>query len=60
MSLINCFLWHYWWDQSLYLRRRLDELEAEQNNLIEDRKKVSARLIKAEARVITYTQIPRI
>lgn len=57
MNLINKFLWHYWWGQAGYLRQRLEELEAEQNNLIEDRRKVRARLMKADARVITYAQI---
>ncbi len=60
MNLINRFLWHYWRGQTEYLRQRLVELDAEENNLIEDRRKVRARLIKAKARVITYTQIPRI
>ena len=57
MNLINRFLWHYWWGQTEYLRQRLEELEAEENNLIEDRRKVRARLMKAEARVITHAQI---
>jgi len=57
MNLINKFFWHYWWGQTEYLRQRLDELEAEQNNLLEDRKKVRERLMKANARVITYAQI---
>jgi hypothetical protein len=57
MNLINKFLWHYWWGQSQYLQQRLEEIEAEENNLIEDRKKVRARLMKADARVITYAQI---
>jgi predicted alpha-1,6-mannanase (GH76 family) len=57
MNLINKFLWHYWWGQTEYLRQRLDELEAEENNMREDRKKIRARLTKAEARVITYAQI---
>ena len=57
MNLINKFLWHYWWGQAEYLRQRLDELEAEQNNLLEDRKKVRARLMKADAKVITYAKI---
>ena len=56
MNLVNRFLWHYWWGQTEYLRQRLDELEAEQNNLLEDRKKVRERLMKANARVITYAQ----
>jgi len=59
MNLINKFLWHYWWGQRQYLIQRLDELEAEQNNLIEDRKRVRARLMKADAKVITYAQIER-
>ena len=59
MNLINRFLWHYWWGQSQYLQQRLEEIEAEENNLIEDRKKVRARLMKADAKVITYAQIER-
>lgn len=54
MNIIHRFLWHYWWGQRQYLQQRLDEIEAEENNLIEDRKKVRARLMKAEARVIQY------
>ena len=57
MNLINRFLWHYWWGQSQYLQQRLDELDAEKNNMREDRRKVRARLMKADARVITYAQI---
>lgn len=57
MSLLNRFLWHYWWGQRQYLQQRLEEIEAEENNLIEDRKKVRARLMKADAKVITYAQI---
>jgi hypothetical protein len=34
MNLLNRFLWDYWWGQTEYLRQRLDELEAEQNNLL--------------------------
>ena len=57
MNLINKFLWHYWWGQTEYLRQRLEELDAEENNMREDRRKVRARLMKAEARVIAYAQI---
>ena len=57
MSLLNRFLWHYWWGQTEYLRQRLEELDAEENNMREDRRKVRARLMKAEARVIAHAQI---
>lgn len=59
MNLLNRFLWHYWWGQRQYLLQRLEEIEAEENNLIEDRRRVRARLMKADARVITYAQIER-
>ena len=53
-DLINRWLWHYWWSQRDHLRARLHEIDAEENNLIEDRKKVQMRLMKAEARVTVY------
>jgi hypothetical protein len=56
VSFLRRFLWHYWWGQRQYLQQRLDEIEVEENNLIEDRKRVRARLMKAEAKVIQYAK----
>jgi hypothetical protein len=56
VNLIRRLFWHYWWGQRQYLQQRLDEIDAEENNLLEDRKRVRARLMKAEARVVLYSQ----
>ena len=51
------FWWHYWASQAQYLEQRLGEIDAEENNLIEDRKRVQLRLRKAKARTTQYGSV---
>ena len=51
------FWFSYWRSQELHLTARLDEIDAEENNLIEDRKRVQLRLRKAKARTTQYGSI---
>ena len=51
------FWFSYWRSQELHLTARLDEIDAEENNLIEDRKRVLLRLRKAKAKTTEFGSI---
>ena len=51
------FWFCYWRGQELHLSARLDEIDAEENNLREDRRRVCLRLAKAKARTTQYGSV---
>ena len=56
-ELWAAFWFSYWRGQELHLSARLDEIDAEENNLIEDRKRVQMRLRKAKAKTTEFGSI---